>query len=69
MGGGGAESRREAEREQFNAVIKFLIAPWEMCSGVAPGQLSVAPRLLNTQSMSPHTQHNTQHTAFERTGN
>lgn len=35
---------RAAEREQFNGVIKFLIAPWVMCFGVAPGQLSRAPR-------------------------
>lgn len=48
------ESRREAEREQFNAVIKFLIAPWEMCFGIAPGQLSIAPRLFTPQSMLSH---------------
>lgn len=49
------ESGGEEEREQFNAVIKFLIAPWEMCFGIAPGQLSIAPRLFSPQSMLWHT--------------
>lgn len=55
-------SAGEAEREQFNAVIKFLIAPWEMCFGVAPGQLSITPRPFKSQSTYTHTHtHNTQH--------
>lgn len=37
------QARREAEKELFNGVIRFLIAPWEMCFGVAPGKLNVAP--------------------------
>lgn len=29
----GSESRKERERERFHAVIKFLIAAWEMSCG------------------------------------
>lgn len=51
---------KKAERERCNGVIRLLIAPREMCFGLTPGQLSVAPRLLNTRltrSTKTHTPH------------
>lgn len=52
---------KKAERERCNGVIRLLIAPREMCFGLTPGQLSVAPRLLNTQHR------HTLHAPFEQT--
>lgn len=60
---------KKAERERCNGVIRLLIAPREMCFGLTPGQLSVAPRLLNTRAHTQHkdTHSNTLHTPFEQT--
>lgn len=38
------------ERGQFNAVIKSLIAPWEMCFGLGPGLLSFVAILFYTHT-------------------
>lgn len=47
----------QTEKEQFNAVIKFLIATWKMCFGLTPGQLIIPPRLFKPHAYIRVTQY------------